>query len=175
MIGSFCELSIASVIVSDLGTIPWAGSHFGPVVGISFPQGPLHFHPCISFRQEQLWVRVWLWDGNPLLHLMPSLLPQDRICKGASSKVPHFGSWESLTSHVSGAFWRVPPTSYLPRLPVSILSGGPQGFRPIPTTTTRSGSPLPCPTTHPILPPRPLPPAPLVIAFFSLLIATKAS
>jgi hypothetical protein len=37
MIDPFCEHSIASVIVSGLGTSPWAGSHFGPVTGPSFP------------------------------------------------------------------------------------------------------------------------------------------
>jgi hypothetical protein len=57
MIGPSCELSIASVIVSGLGTSPGTGSHFGLVAGSSFPQAPLHFHPCDSFRQEELWVR----------------------------------------------------------------------------------------------------------------------
>jgi hypothetical protein len=44
--------------------------------------------------------------------------------------VPSFESWESLTSQISGAFWRVLSTSYLLRLPVSILSAGLQGFSP---------------------------------------------
>jgi hypothetical protein len=47
----------ASVIVSGLGTSPWAGSQFGPVAGHFFPQDPLNFHPCNSLRQNQLWVR----------------------------------------------------------------------------------------------------------------------
>jgi hypothetical protein len=55
---SFCECFISSVIVSGHVTCPWTGSPFGPVAGPSFPQDPLHFHPCNSFRQEQLWVRV---------------------------------------------------------------------------------------------------------------------
>jgi hypothetical protein len=38
-----------------------------------------------------------------------------------SSKVPPFESWDSLTSRVSGAFWRGPPTSYLLRLSASIF------------------------------------------------------
>jgi hypothetical protein len=42
---------------------------------------------------------------------------------GTASKVPPFGSWESLTSQNSGAFWRGPTTSYLS---VSILCAGPQ-------------------------------------------------
>jgi hypothetical protein len=50
MIGPFCEHSIASVIMSGLRTSPWAGSHFGPVPGPSFPQPLLHFHLCNSFR-----------------------------------------------------------------------------------------------------------------------------
>jgi hypothetical protein len=33
-------------------------SHFGLVTGPSFPQALFHFYPCISFRQEQLWVKV---------------------------------------------------------------------------------------------------------------------
>jgi hypothetical protein len=33
-------------------------------------------------------------------------------------------------------------TSYFLRLPVSILSAGPQGFSPFPSPNTRSGSPL---------------------------------
>jgi hypothetical protein len=44
-----------------------------------------------------------------------------------------FDSWESLTCKVSGAFWRVLPTSYLLRLPASILSAGPQCFSPLPS------------------------------------------
>jgi hypothetical protein len=51
----FCERSIVSV--SGAGTSPWAGSFFGLVPGPSFPRGPLHFHPCNSFRQEKLLVR----------------------------------------------------------------------------------------------------------------------
>ena len=63
----FCEHSIASIIVSDHGTSPWAWSHFGPVPGPSFPQAPLHFHPCNSFRQEHLWVRFVTvgWQPHP--------------------------------------------------------------------------------------------------------------
>ena len=36
-----------------------------------------------------------------------------------------------------------PPTFFFPRLPVSILSAGPQGFSPFPSPHTRSVSPLP--------------------------------
>ena len=70
---------------------------------------------------------------------------------GILFKVLQFKSWESLTSQLSGAFWRVPSTSCFLRLPVSILSAGPQGFCPFPSPNTRSGSPLlltpPAPST----------------------------
>jgi hypothetical protein len=37
--------------------------------GPSFPQVPLYFHPCSSFRQEQLWARVLTlgWQPPPSL------------------------------------------------------------------------------------------------------------
>ena len=87
---------------------------------------------------------------------------------GISSKVRSFDSWESLTSQVSGAFWRVLPTSYFLRLHVSILSAGPQGFSPFPSPNIRSGSPLLPALTPSTFPPKSLPSPPLVTAFFTL-------
>jgi hypothetical protein len=88
------------------------------------------------------------------------------------SKVPLFESWDCLTSQVSGAFWRVLPTSYLEMLPVSILSAGFQGFNPFPSLLIRFSSlPLPLYTFLP----RSLSPFPLVIAFFSLQSGTEES
>jgi hypothetical protein len=112
------------------------------VSGLSFPQAPLHFCSWSSFSQEQIWLRVLTvrWQPHPSLNTLsfcrrwalqvPS--PQYRAC--ISSKVPLFESWESLTSLVSGTFWRVPPTFYLLRLPVSILSASPQAFQCFSTT-----------------------------------------
>jgi hypothetical protein len=77
------------------------------------------------------------------------------LLSGISFKVPPFESWESLTFQVSSAFWRVPTISYLPRLPVSIISTGPQGFSPFPSFNTRSDyslpllAPSPCPHFFP--------------------------
>jgi hypothetical protein len=68
---------------------------------------------------------------------------------GISSKVPPFESWESLTSQISSAFWRVIPTSYLQRLPASLISAGLQGFSPFPSPNTRSCSPPQPPSTFP--------------------------
>jgi hypothetical protein len=68
----FCECSMASVILSGLGTSPWSGSHFGPVAGPSFPQVPLYFYPCNSSRQEELWVRDVTvgWQPHPSLDVL---------------------------------------------------------------------------------------------------------
>jgi hypothetical protein len=70
----FRECSITSLIVSGLGTSPWAGSHFVPVAGSSFPQAPLCFHPCNFFRQEQLWVRDVTvgWHPHPSFDVLSS-------------------------------------------------------------------------------------------------------
>jgi hypothetical protein len=90
--------------------------------------------------------------------------------KGISSKVLPFKSCESLTSKVSGGLWYIlegPPTSYLPKLPASILSAGLQGFTPVrPTQYLIMLSPSPpsllsYPGLSLSLPPP-------VIAFFSL-------
>jgi hypothetical protein len=92
------------------------------------------------------------------------------LLSGISSKVPPYQSCESLTSQVSGVFWRVPQTSYLLSLPASILSDGPQGFSPFPSPSSTSGFPLPYffPPALFTFSPRPLSPSQLVIAFFSL-------
>ena len=74
------------------------------------------------------------------------------LLSGISSKVPPLESWESLTAQVSGAFWEVPhpPISYFLRLPVYILSAGPQVFNPLSSLNTRSGFPL---SSLPTIPP----------------------
>jgi hypothetical protein len=52
MIGPIlCALNTL-IIVSGHGTSPSAGTHFGPVAEPSFPQDPLHFHPCNFFQTE---------------------------------------------------------------------------------------------------------------------------
>jgi hypothetical protein len=140
--------------VSGLGTSPSAGSHFWPLGGPSFPQAPLHFHPCNFFRQEQLWVRVVTVGWQPL-PLLPFLLEVDSIgslslLSGISSKLHPFESQKSLTSQVSGAFWSDPPTSYLPRLLVSIFCACPRGYSPFPSPNTRSDSPLPHTPANPV-------------------------
>ena len=70
-----------------------------PVTGLSFPQAPPHFHPCSSFRQKQIWVRV-VTVGCPSPIWCPVfLLEVDSISSlflllGISSKVSHLpGLW----------------------------------------------------------------------------------
>jgi hypothetical protein len=45
-----------------------------PVTEPSFPQDPLHFHACNSFRQKQLWVRgvTVVWQLHPSLDALYS-------------------------------------------------------------------------------------------------------
>jgi hypothetical protein len=92
---------------------PWAGSQFGPVSGPPFLQAVLWFCPLSSFTQEQFWVRVF--DCGMATH--PSLFFYWRWALQVPSvycraDVFHlrspFEAWESLTSQVSGTFWRVP-------------------------------------------------------------------
>ena len=78
---------------------------------------------------------------------------------GISWKDPPSESWESLTSQISGVFWRVLRTSYFLRLPLSILSVGPQGFSPFPLPNTRSGFPFPLTPPYPVHFPSQVPPS----------------
>jgi hypothetical protein len=97
------------------------------------------------------------------------------LLTGISFMVPPFDSWESLTSQVSGTFWRVPPISYLLILPIYILSAGLQDFRPFPSPNTQVPLYAPFPPSRSTFTPRSLPHSPLVIAFFSLSSGTEVS
>ena len=127
-----------------------------PVTRPSSPQVPLHFHPCNYFTQKQLWIRGmtvgWQPHKCPVFQLEVGSTSSISPLSGNSSNVPPYESWESLTSQVSGAFWKILPTSYFLVFPVSILSAGPWGFfNPFPSLNTRSGSPFPpnpSPTPH---------------------------
>jgi hypothetical protein len=82
------------------------------------------------------------------------------------------GSLSPPSSLVHSGGRGCPTTSYFLRLPVYILSAGPQGFSPFPSTNTRSGSPIPHTSPHPPCPLSILgssfPTSSLVIAFLSL-------
>jgi hypothetical protein len=91
----------------------------------------------------------------PVILLELASVSSISLLSSISSKVSPFDSWEALTSQVSGAFCRVPTTSYFLRLPVSILSVGLQGFSPFPSPSTRSGSPHQVPSPSPLSLPGP--------------------
>jgi hypothetical protein len=52
-----CKRNIAPVIVSGFGSPLWDRPQVGPVTRWPSLQSLLHFCPCISFRQEQFWVK----------------------------------------------------------------------------------------------------------------------
>jgi hypothetical protein len=114
--------------------LPWEESLFGPVTGPPFPQALLHFCPCSSFRQKQLWVRVFdCGMATPSLLFMPGFSTRSRgalLVYSLHCRAFHLGSLplspESLLPIPD--LWYIlegPPNSYLPRLPLSILFAGP--------------------------------------------------
>jgi hypothetical protein len=66
---------VASAIVSGFGVCMWDGSLCWVVSGCPFLQSLLYSCPCISFRQEQFWVKIFIWVGRPTPQLggMPNL------------------------------------------------------------------------------------------------------
>ena len=165
--------------MSRLGTSSRVKFHFGPITESSFCQAPLHFHPCSSFIQEKIWVRVWLWHGNPLDdalsffggELYTFLLPNDHFFF-FFAKVPLFESWESLTSQVFDTFRRVSPTTYILMLHVCIVSAVPQGCQFFSPPNTQ----IMLPSLHPPIPfPSQVLPFSIVVAFFSVTSETEAS
>ena len=152
--------------MSELGTWPWAGFHIGPVTGSSFPQAPLHFHPCSDCgmaTHSLTWHPVFLLEVVSISSL--SLLSD------ISSKVPPFKSQESLTSQVSGVFWRVPPPILLP-LEFSFFLVALRASVIFPYLIPNWVLLLHLLTT---CPPRSLPASPFVIVFFSFPSGTEAS
>jgi len=90
MVGPFCERLIALVIVSGLGTSPWAGSHFGPVTGPPFLRLFSIFIPAFLSDRNNYGSEFWLWDSNPILHLMPCFSAGGRLYKFPLLTVGHF-------------------------------------------------------------------------------------
>jgi hypothetical protein len=159
----FCEHSIVSVIVSGLGTFPRAGSRFGPVFGPSVPQDSLHFYPCSSFRQEQLWVRVLTigWQPPSSFEVLSSFW---RCVLKVPS--PYCGAFHlrSVPMNPEGHLPSLCPNLLPPK--VACFHSGPQGFSPFPSTKYQIKFPSPYQQPSSTFPPRSLPLSPLVIAFF---------
>lgn len=144
------------------------GSNLGQSLGPPFSQSLL-FCPCSSYRQEEFWVRVFNSgiEPHPSTWCPVFLLEVDSTSYLFPLRVFRLSSLplspESLTSQVFGILQRFP--SHLPRLPVSILSSGPQDFSPVfpPPIPDYVPFPTPCLLSHPD-PYLPLPP---MIAFSS--------
>jgi hypothetical protein len=131
---------------------------------------------------------MWLWNCNPIPHLMSCLpaggglynfpLPTVRnFIKGPSLWILVISHFPSLWC-ILGVCVGCPPTSYFLRLPVYIHSAGPQLFSPFLSPNSRSGSPLPPTVPQPCplsLSSCSLPPHLWLIAFFSLPSGNEAS
>jgi hypothetical protein len=90
-----------------LGWIPKWGGLWVAFLSVSAP----YFCPCISFRQEQFWVKIFEMSGHPhastrdhvyLLEVISSASISSLLV--ISAKVIPTGSREPLTSLVSGTF-----------------------------------------------------------------------
>jgi hypothetical protein len=113
-------------------------SGFAPFLSLQFFQTETNMgqgFDCGTATPSLTWRPVFLLKVGSISSLSPM--------KGISSTVQSFESWEFLTSQVSGIFWRVPPTSYLLKLPISIPPPSPQEFQ--------SFSPTQCPIMFPSL------------------------
>jgi hypothetical protein len=101
----------------------------------------------LSDRNNYGW-EVWLWYGNPLPHLMPCLPIGCGLYKFPLPTIKHFIplSPESLSPPRSLLYSG--PTCYLLRLPISILSIGPQHFSPFPLPNTRYRVLMQSPGSH---------------------------
>jgi hypothetical protein len=166
--------------VSGLGSSPGAGSHFGTVTGPSFPQAPLHFHPCNSFRQEHLWVRdvTVEWQPNPSPAVLPScwggLYIPSLCCQAFHQRsLPvSSGSLSPPRSLVhSGG---IPPNLLFPEVACFHSFCRPSGLQYFSLTQYQIRFP-PLPIHLPSQVPPSLPPSPFMIAFFSLPSGTEAS
>ena len=80
----FCEHSIASVIVSSLAPRP---IEFDPTYSLS---APLHLYSVVLINSNNYGSEFWLWDGNPIPHLMPCLSAGGGFYKFPLSTVGHF-------------------------------------------------------------------------------------
>jgi hypothetical protein len=186
LVGSFRGMKgshARSLFVSAPSPVSWDQSQFGPVTGTSFPQASLHFHPCSSFKQEQLWVRV-LTVGCPT----HSSLETVSFAEGGLYKFPllnigHFISGPSLrgprVSH-HPSLWCIlegPPNRLLPEVACFHSFFWPSGISVIFPHWIPAQVPLSAPPQvhFPWQIPCTPPPPPLVAAFFPLPSGTETS
>lgn len=120
-----------------LGVSPWVDPNLGLLLRF-LSLSLLYFWPCGSFRQEQLWVRVFVWGMvTPSLYLMSFYLrwtPQDSSSHTRAFLRSLPLSTESLSPPWSLVHSRV-SSSYFPRFSNFILSVGHQSFSSVPPNT----------------------------------------
>ena len=79
--------------------------------------------PCISFRQEQFWVKILEMGRWPHLSTgglcLTSTGSSSRLY-GISANVIPMGSWEALAFLASETFWLLPPAPHPPLLHTSV-------------------------------------------------------
>jgi hypothetical protein len=116
---------------------------------------------CGMANPSLTWCPVFLLEVGFIN--FPSLL------SGISFKVPSFESWESLNSHVSGAFWRVSNILF-PEFACFHSFCWPSWLQFFSLTQYQISFPLSPPPSKTLstFPSRSLPPSPLVIGFFFL-------
>jgi hypothetical protein len=134
--------------------------------------------PCISFRQEQLWVKILEMGGWPHPSIKGCVYPLDMVSTGfpfplldISANVIPTGSWEPLAFLASGTFLWLPPVSHPPLLHTPVQFPDPLYFSPVSSHTCSCSLSLPSPLFL-LSPSHPLPP---VIILFPLLSRTEAS
>jgi hypothetical protein len=137
--GSHARLQVHYIISNSVRTLDlplswisiWAGLSTS-FCSVSSPFLSLQTRK-ISFRQEKFWVRAF--NCGRATSTCPVLLERDSTSH--PSTVQYFIQGPSLqvlkVSHQPGLLYILegPSTSYLPRLSVSILSAGSQGFSPV--------------------------------------------
>jgi hypothetical protein len=61
MLGSCLQAQQRIINSVRVGSLPWDGSHLGPVIGWLFPRSLLHLYPCTSCRQTDFgWKVLWV-------------------------------------------------------------------------------------------------------------------
>jgi hypothetical protein len=84
---------MATVIVSGFVVCRWDCSLGGAVSGWSFLQSCFTFCPCISFRQEQFWVKIVEMGGWPHPSKGGCAYPLDIISTGSITRLLGISSW----------------------------------------------------------------------------------
>ena len=112
-----CKHTLAPATVSGSGsTLPPSWIPISACHWISSPSGSSLFVPAVPLNSNNFGIEFGWWGGNPNLPLdaLPVFILEVNLqVPSPHYRAFHLRSWASLTSQVSGAFWRPlpPPTS----------------------------------------------------------------